>query len=237
MVKTASQQPTPVKLAATTRRSNDVIIASFVLEVQILFFQSHFVFCHENGMEEWSAFHQYSHFKGKPSSPVSVLAAQPSLSQPLGGTSSPPCGSSSPRFCCFSKAISFSFMKLAWNVDTPLVLCCIRSAELSTPTRRNIITFLVIEFEIFMLIFKGKFFKGKFDFLSLENGMEAWLAFHQYLHLLLITSCNISVLLSRAYITADKTTDGDERTPIEASVKSVKKKGTQQPSTRIYALQ
>ena len=48
------------ELAATTGR--DVII-SLVIEFRICFvFKSHFVFAsHENGMEEWSAFHQYSH--------------------------------------------------------------------------------------------------------------------------------------------------------------------------------
>jgi hypothetical protein len=51
--------------------------------------KSIWIFCHKNGMEEWSAFDQCSHFLGKPSGLISELG-QPSLPPPLGRTWSPP---------------------------------------------------------------------------------------------------------------------------------------------------
>ena len=83
---------------------------------------------HETGMEEWPAYHQYSHFLDTPTT-----------SGPIYGLAS--------------------------------------SVKLAGSTRRSADASLVIKVEIVLV------FKGKFVFLSHENGMEEWSAFHQYSHL------------------------------------------------------
>ena len=60
-----------------------------------------FFFFEVNGMEEWSAFHQYSPILARTSGPISVLE-QPSLLQTLIGESLPPWASNS-RFLGFQK--------------------------------------------------------------------------------------------------------------------------------------
>ena len=67
-------------------------------------------------MEEWSAFHQSSHFKANPSGPISILA-QLSLLKPLMGGAGLPPWALNLRFCWFWKAIPFFVMKLAWKND------------------------------------------------------------------------------------------------------------------------
>jgi hypothetical protein len=62
----------PVELATN---SNGRVIASFLIQFEISWFsKAVWIFCHENGMEEWSAFHQYPQLRLRTSGPISILA-------------------------------------------------------------------------------------------------------------------------------------------------------------------
>jgi hypothetical protein len=93
--------PTPYRpcRAWRTRKEERPCLLGHRIRDLVGFRKAIFLFCHENGMEEWSAFHQYSPILARTSEPISVVE-QPSLPQTLIGESSPPWLSNS-RFLGF----------------------------------------------------------------------------------------------------------------------------------------